>query len=145
MRRLLQPLGAVLLLVSAWAAHAETLVDINDAYVRMPIPGKDMSAAFMTLHNGSGSEQKLVSAKASWAKSIEIHTHVHDHATGAMQMRQIADLPVAAGQTVTLQPGGLHLMLFGLQAELPAKPELELCFADGHCQAVTAELRDMRL
>lgn len=145
MSRSLRWLSAAILMSSAVTLNAETLVDVGDAYIRMPIPGKDMSAAFMTLHNGGSAEQKLVSASADWAKAIEIHTHIHDHATGTMQMRQIEMLPIPAGETVTLQPGGLHLMLFGLASELPAKPEMKLCFADGHCQQVNADVRDMRL
>jgi periplasmic copper chaperone A len=142
MIRTLQLTCAACLLTSATLVMAENTLEIDDAYVRQPIPGKNMSAAFMTIRNTSAADQTLVSASAEWANTIEIHTHTHED--GVMRMRQIADLPLPAGETVTLQPGGLHLMLFGLAAELPAKPALELCFADQHCQSVTAELRDMR-
>lgn len=124
------------------AANHGAAVNVEDAYVRMPIPGRTMSAAFMKLENTSDQKRVLTSAKADWAKSIEIHTHTHEN--GVMKMREILSLELPAGKTVELEPGGLHLMLFGLHSELPAKPQLSLCYQDGHCQQVTAELKDMR-
>ncbi len=117
-------------------------VQVQDAYVRAPIPGRMMSAAFMTLMNTSGNDRTLISAHAEWAGSIEIHTHTHDD--GVMRMRQIESLIVPAGQEVVLKPGGLHLMLFQLNHTLPTRPELTLCFQNGDCQQVQAELKDMR-
>lgn len=126
----------------ATIASAESGVSVDGAYVRMPIPGKDMSAAFMQIHNAGSESQTLVSASADWAGSIELHTHTNDN--GVMRMRQVDSIAVPAGTTVTLQPGGLHLMLFGLKQPLPQMPHIELCFADQHCQTVMAELKDMR-
>ena len=124
------------------SVYADSALAVEGAYVRKPIPGKDMSAAFMQIHNGSEQSQQLVSASAAWASSIELHTHTNDN--GVMRMRQVPAIDIPAAATVTLQPGGLHLMLFGLQQPLPEQPQIELCFADQHCQTVTAELKDMR-
>lgn len=124
------------------AGSQDVQVQVENAYVRMPIPGRTMSAAFMTLENTSGQAQILSSAKAEWANSIEVHTHTHEN--GVMRMREIESLEIPAGETVVLQPGGLHLMLFGLESPLPSQPVLSLCFKSGECQTVTADLRDMR-
>lgn len=133
-----------LLLAALAFSSASALADIRvaDAYVREPIPGKTMSAAFMQITNDGAENKTLVSANAPWAASIEIHTHIHDN--GVMRMRQLPALDIPAGDTVILQPGGLHLMLFGLQPPLPAALPLNLCFSDGQCVAAQAELRSMK-
>jgi hypothetical protein len=42
-------------------------------------------------------------------------------AEGVMQMRQIKDgLPIEAGKTIELKPGGTHFMLLGLDGGLSA-------------------------
>lgn len=149
-------LGATLGAVSAYGqtetgsgtgnTGSVSAMEISDAIVRAPIPGRSMSAAFLTLKNSGSGQDRLLSAKADWADHIEIH--MHTHANGVMKMRQIDGLDVPAGQTVTLQPGGLHLMLFGLQQPLPAvigkELPLTLCFVHSGCLLTTATLVDMR-
>ena len=51
------------------SALAESVV-VHDPYVREPIPGRNMSAAFMTLTNTSDNAQRLVSVSAPWASSV---------------------------------------------------------------------------
>lgn len=117
-------------------------LEVSGAYVREPIPGRYMSAAFMTLNNTADTDKTLVSVSADWAGIIEIHTHLHDN--GVMRMRQLESLTIPAGETVSLQPGGLHLMLFKLQLPLAEPLPLTLCFDDGQCQTVSAELRSLQ-
>ena len=133
-----------LLLASLAAVSFSALADVkvSGAYVREPMPGRDMSAAFMTITNDGTADKVLVSASAPWTGSIEIHTHIHDN--GVMRMRQIESLTVPAGDSVQLQPGGLHLMLFGLKTPLAQTLPLQLCFADQSCIAVEAQLQSMK-
>ena len=129
--------GSVLLTVASLSATAESVL-VNDPYVREPVPGRSMSAAFMTLTNTSDELQRLVSVSAPWASSIEIHTHLHED--GVMKMRQIESLEVPAGESVTLEPGGLHLMLFGLKTPLKSELPMIFCFDNSECVAHTARL-----
>jgi len=119
------------------AAAAEIVVD--DAYVREPIPGRNMSAAFMQIRNTGSEDEVLVSASAPWTGRIEIHTHIHED--GVMKMRQIESLPVPAGETVVLKPMGLHLMLFELKQPLADTLPLKLCMKSGECVETEAQLR----
>jgi len=112
------------------------------AYVREPIPGRYMSAAFLTLKNNSAQDKILVKAEADWAGLIEIHTHLHED--GVMRMRQLNELQIPAGQSVTLQPGGLHLMLFKLDLPLENSLPLSLCFNDGQCIKTEAALKSLK-
>lgn len=122
----------------AGSCYAGDLPDVSDARVREPIPGRMMSAAYLTLTNHSTQDQTLVSAHTPWAGLIEIHTHLHED--GVMRMRQLPSLTIPAGESVSLQPGGLHLMLFKLKLPLPDSLTLTLCYENDVCQDTEAEL-----
>ncbi len=72
-------------------------------------------AGYLTLRN-SGAADRLVSARAAIATTVELHTHIHDN--GVMRMRPVEAIDVPANGTVTLEPGGLHLMLLELKQPL---------------------------
>ena len=133
--------GALLSSLACADVSADVAADVvvDGAYVREPVPGRNMSAAFMQIKNTGTEDKTLVSASAPWTERIELHTHIHEN--GMMKMRQIQSLPVPAGETVVLQPMGLHLMLFGLQQPLAQELPLTLCFAGGDCVDTTAVLR----
>ena len=58
-------------------------------------------------------------------------------------MQPMAQLEVAAGATVSLQPGGMHLMLTGLTGPLRVGDhvELDLAFQHAGTVVVDAEVR----
>lgn len=141
MMKFLRAVFAITLMLSPVFAVADSL-EIEDAYVREPIPGRYMSAAFLKIENESEKSRTLVSANADWAGLIEIHTHIHDN--GVMRMRQLQELEIPAGEIVKLQPGGLHLMLFKLKLPLAKELALDLCFKNGECETVTAKLRSIK-
>jgi copper(I)-binding protein len=124
--------------VFATEPSASSQIQISNARVREPIPGRMMSAAFLTLKNTAKHTRKLVSVSAEWAGLIEIHTHLHED--GVMKMRQINSLEIPGGESVVLEPGGLHLMLFKLQLPLEDTLPMELCFSNGECIETTATL-----
>lgn len=106
-------------------------VTVQGAYVRAVPPGLTNSAAFMTLNNTDTSEHKLVAAESPVSEVVELHTHINDN--GVMRMRRVENIPVPAEGVTELKPGGLHVMLIGLQRQL--KPgeqvDLTLVFEDG--------------
>ena len=67
-----------------------------------------------------------------------------DMGGGAMVMRQIMSLPLPAGETVELAPGGYHVMLIGLvdPLEVGETIDVTLTMASGAVRTVTAEVRD---
>ena len=89
---------------------------ISDAWAR-PLPAVSKNgAAYITLMNHGSKSDRLISAKSSAAKMIEVHTHVHKD--GVMSMQKVDGLEIAPGEVVTFKPGGLHLMLMGLEQEM---------------------------
>ena len=71
---------------------------------------------------------------------------MHSMDDGVMRMRRIPHIHLPPGQTVSLQPGGLHIMLFDLAAPLKEGDEfpLTLIFEDGSSKDVTAIVRPVR-
>ena len=79
-----------------------------------PAPGN--SSAYMTI--SASRRDRLVGVESPVARSAEIHeTRAQD---GMMRMGPAdpEDLVVGPGQAVELRPGGLHIMLMGLQVPL---------------------------
>lgn len=74
-----------------------------------------VGAGFITLRN-SGAADRLVAARAGIARTVELHTHLHEN--GVMRMRPVEAIDLPANGTVTLEPGGLHIMLIDLQQPL---------------------------
>jgi hypothetical protein len=121
------------------AAAAEIMID--DAYVRMTPSVARVGAAFMVIRNPSGVARKLVGAQSPAAKVVELHAHrLYE---GAMQMRKIASIEIAAGGQVELKPGAYHLMLIDLSggATEGRTVPIILFFDDGSSKRVAAPVR----
>jgi copper(I)-binding protein len=116
-------------------------VTVTDPYVRAVPPVVKTSAAFMRIRYAGADEQFLVAAETPVAGAVELHMHEKDG--GVMRMRRIPHIHLPPNEQVTLQPGGLHVMLFDLQRPLVPGDEvpLTLIFADDSTKAVTAEVR----
>ena len=74
-----------------------------------------VTAAYATITNTGGADDRLVAVRADIAGRSEIHAMEVEN--GVMRMRALPEgLPVPAGETVVLEPGGLHLMLMRLES-----------------------------
>jgi copper(I)-binding protein len=103
---------ATLLLVPG-AAVAQSAVSVEQPWMRAAGQGAT-GGAFMTLRNTGDQPDRLVSASSPTARSVELHATIRDG--DLMRMRPVQAIEVPAGGSVTLQPGGLHIMLIGLAA-----------------------------
>lgn len=125
------------------ADGAADQVTVVDPYVRAVPPVVTTSAAFMQLRSSAGEERFLVAASTPVAGAVELHMHLMDQ--GVMRMRRIPHIHLPPGAPVMLQPGGLHIMLFDLKAQLKPGEEvpITLTFDDGSHKTVTAEVRSV--
>lgn len=117
-------IGAQAIIGDASAADAAADLDIAAPYARAMPAGSPHSAAFMTITNQGSTDLALVGAATPVAELVELHTHRDED--GMMRMRQVERIDLPAGGTVELAPGGLHLMLIGLQTALEAGSTLPL-------------------
>ncbi|MBA4501184.1 copper chaperone PCu(A)C [Marinobacterium marinum] len=115
-------------------------VDVNAPYVRATAPGQPNSAAFMQLGN-KGDVTRLVGASSPAAQVVELHTHTHDQ--GVMRMRKIDFIELPSRSQVELAPGGLHIMLIGLEAPLQAGSHIDLTlkFDDGSSEQLSVPVQ----
>ena len=101
------------------AAHSYTAGDlvIGHPWARETAPGQSAGGGFMTVTNKGAQADRLLSGTSSAAKDVQIHSVNMDG--GVMRLRPLPHgLRVPAGQTVTLKPGGYHIMLLGLKRPL---------------------------
>ncbi len=84
-----------------------------------------VSAAYMVIENTGGAD-KLISASADVAGVTEIH-ETKDMGNGMMGMQPVqGGLDVPANGSVTLKPGGYHIMLMKLKQDLTPGQTIKL-------------------
>ena len=123
------------------AAPAGTL-SVTNAWVRA-VPGATVAAAYMTLHNGGTEPVRVIGVRSALAGHAMIHeTHLEN---GVSTMRPHEPLTIAPGASVTLEPGGLHVMLHDLAHPLALDEQvpLELLLAGGGRAVVSARVRPL--
>ncbi len=95
-------------------AQDETIGDLKIGHPWvLPAPaGAPTAAGYLTLTNRGKTADRLLGVDVAEATKVEIHHMIMDGAI--MRMRPVPDgIVVPPGQTVTLAPGGYHLMLIG--------------------------------
>ena len=95
---------------------ADVPLSIESGYARATPPKAVNSAVFGVLKNAGDKPLVLVKAQSKVAKTVELHTAVHED--GMMKMRQISNMTIPAHGELNLQPGGLHIMLLDVQSAL---------------------------
>jgi copper(I)-binding protein len=96
----------------------------------------------MTITNSAGQPDRLTKATSAAIGDVQLMNTETD-ASGMSGMHMIDGIDIPAGGTVTLAPGGLHVMLMGLQGPLNVgdQVELTLTFEKGGTITVIAEVR----
>lgn len=123
MKKTLLPLILIFALVQF--SYAEDNIVISDAWVREVPPGTSVSAGYMTILNNGMEDDKLIGMSCDIAESTELHmSNVDENGVATMEMIKILDLP--EGESVELNPGGMHIMLIGLKESLVGKDSIEL-------------------
>jgi copper(I)-binding protein len=108
--RLLATLATMCLI----APHAFAEVSITDPWAKASVPAQKMTGAYMKIT--STEDARLIALHSPAAEVVELHEMKKegDH----MSMRAVPELKLAAGVTVELKPGGYHVMLLGLKAQV---------------------------
>lgn len=100
-------LVALSLLSTAMAAAA---VDVETPWVREAPPASTVLAAYMVVRNNGDTQYTITRIESPDFRDARIHRTVVDD--GVAKMLPVEQLPVPVHGSVTLEPGGLHLMLF---------------------------------
>jgi copper(I)-binding protein len=89
---------------------------IDRPWARASIGAARAGAAYLTIVNRGAAIDRLVSVAASLAKRAGLHSTLNEG--GVMKMRPAGPMEIPPGIALELEPGGLHVMLMGLQAPL---------------------------
>jgi periplasmic copper chaperone A len=92
-------------------------IHISQPWARATPKGAASAAAYMTITNNGKTADKVSCVSSDAAAECQIHTMTMDN--GVMQMRPVeGGLEIKPGETVTLKPGGFHMMLENLKHPL---------------------------
>jgi len=107
-------------------------VFIEDAWSRASIGTSRPGVAYMTLRNTGAEPVVVTGLRTDLAMMPMIHATSTD-AKGVTRMSHMEEVEIAAGETVALEPGGMHVMLMDLQRPMVEGESytLSLDFADG--------------
>ena len=104
--------------VAVWAGASPTLAEesvrISDAWARASVLASRPVASYLTIE--SAVEDRLLGVATPVAGHVMIHAVEKDG--DISRMKHIETLELPSGERFTLAPGGMHLMLMGLQDKL---------------------------
>jgi periplasmic copper chaperone A len=135
-------LGGLMALPQVEVSAASRELEADDGWSRATAPGQTVAAGYLELRNSTQRADALIAASTPAAASVELHTASLQN--GIMRMRRLDRLALPAGRTVTLAPGGHHLMLIGLRQRLVPGQSISvtLQFASGRSITTRLAVRD---
>jgi periplasmic copper chaperone A len=116
--------AALLLLPQFMESQAQTAaarvgrLTVTQAWSRPTPPGATVAAVYFSINNLGSEADLLVAVSSPVAAKVELHES--RNVQGVLRMRELTSVPCAAGATVVSEPGGLHVMLIGLNGPLIA-------------------------
>ena len=127
------------LALAAWLASPAQAqpapVAVTQAWSRATIPGGQTGAVYLTVT--ASAPDRLTGASTPVAGQAELHRSTM--VDGVIEMRPVADLPVAPGAPIHLEPGGYHLMLVHLKQPLHPGDRFPVTLTFEHAGEVTAQ------
>lgn len=127
-------------IVTVWAvaspALAEESVRVFNAWARASVLASRPGAAYVTIE--SVSDDTLIGASTPVAKRVMIHAVEKDGDVSRMKHVETLELP--AGERITLAPGGMHLMLMGLQDKLSEGTTFPMTLSFENAGEITVEV-----
>ena len=115
-----------------------SIILIENAYVRATIPGTTIASSYMEIENKGDKTVTLLSASSNISPRIEIHQHTM--LDGMMRMRKVDSIDINPKERVKLQPSGLHLMLFDVKKPLNSPDHIELMLNFSTNESVTVQV-----
>ena len=89
-------------------------IEIGQPWTRATAPSAPAAGGYLTLTNNGPTPDRLIAVRAPVSEQAQIHEMKMEG--DVMRMREVEKgLALPAGTTVTLAPGGFHLMLMGLK------------------------------
>lgn len=91
-------------------------LSFEGAWARASIGRSTVSAVYLVVANRGETADRLLGAETKRAAHTMIHRSVVED--GIMKMRPVGAIEIPSGESVRLEPGGLHVMLTGVSPPL---------------------------
>lgn len=115
-------------------------LDVTQPWTRATPPGAAAGGGFLTITNHDSVDDRLVSASSPITGRVEIHTMEMDG--DVMRMQHLpGGIEIPAGETVTLAPGGLHLMFMALPSPIEEGQPIPVTLEFQHAERIETELQ----
>jgi copper(I)-binding protein len=140
-QRILLPLALALLCSVTVLAEDYKLgaLEIGQPWARATPPSAPAGGGFLKITNTGATPDRLISASSPVAELVQVHEMKMDG--NVMRMREVEKgLEIPAGGSVTLAPGGLHLMMMGLKAPLAKDTKVPLTLVFEKAGRIEVEL-----
>lgn len=141
-RLVLAAVAALLLLPASRPAFAqERTVEVRDAWVRVPLGARTVTAAYAVVENHGATPLAITAVSSPVAGKGELHEM--KMIGQKMEMSPVTRVPMPAQGKAELRPGGFHVMLFDLKRPLRdgETVDLTLTFDNGTSATVVAMVR----
>ena len=116
----------------------ETGIMLSDASVRLPAVDGRPGVAYFTVQAPDDAGLEIVSVFVDNVGRAELHRTVEEG--GVNRMETVESVMVPAGESVSFEPGGYHVMLFDVGPAMVASgmAEMTVSFANGDKASVAA-------
>ena len=125
------------LLSSSIAVADNAKLVIEGAWVRALPPTQKVTAAYLKLTNEGPEVVNIIGGNTELAAEVQIHTT--REIDGYMRMEQLPELQIPPGDSVSLEPGGTHLMLMELERMPTPGEAVRLCLDLASGESVCAD------
>ncbi|WP_086930955.1 copper chaperone PCu(A)C [Agarilytica rhodophyticola] len=111
---------------SSCAKKEQPQMVIENVFIKALAPGQTTAAAYMKFKNNTSKAQSLTYIHSPIAEHIEVHRNFYEQ--GMMQMRPVKRFSIPPKGSHVLEPGGFHLMVFGLYDTLEVGDTFDMTF-----------------
>ena len=133
-------LASIALLLLAIPALTLAELKIENAWIKNLPPSVPVRAGYMTITNTGTQAVSIDAIECASCTSVELHETVMND--GMMSMQHVPTLKIEAAQSISLKPGGKHLMLHPLEpTQVGDKVTITLRLNDGSSQSVELIVR----
>lgn len=125
-------------------AHEEVgPIRVDHAWSRATPPTARTAALYLTITNTGDAPDRLIGASTEVAE--DAHLHAHRIEDGVARMHAVEAIEIGPGESVALEPGGLHIMLVSPKRPLAEGDTFtaELTFAAAGSVAVEARVESI--
>jgi hypothetical protein len=128
--------------LSMMAANAKDYdvgsIHISQPWARATPKGASTGAAYMAITNNGTASDRVSCVSSDVSAGCQIHTMTMDN--GVMKMRPVeGGLEIKPGETVTLHPSSLHIMLTNLKHPLTQGQDVKITLKFDHAGTVEVD------